>query len=61
MGSFSWTRAEITTQRSKSYRGTYENCKGVSYGDPEQGCSAHKWNEQEYRRLYNRVKELNNI
>lgn len=46
---------------SASYRGTYEDCKGVSYGDPEQGFGAHKWNEQEYRRLYNRVKELNNI
>lgn len=30
---------------SASYKGTYEDCKGRSYGDPNQGFSKYYWTE----------------
>ena len=31
---------------SMSYKGTYEDCTGRSYGDPNQGFRAHSWEDK---------------
>lgn len=33
---------------SASYQGTYEDCEGRSYGDPNQGFGRGKWKSKEY-------------
>lgn len=40
---------------SASYRGAYEQCKGRSYDDPEQGFFAAYWKDEEYRKIKKRV------
>ena len=50
---------------SASYRGDYENCKGRSYGDPEQGFGAHTWEQhiwygRSYEDYFEKLIELEN-
>lgn len=46
---------------SVSYNGTYEDCKGRSYGDPDQGFSKGYWNTSKYcnyKEYYNKLVEF---
>lgn len=36
---------------SMSYRGSYEDCKGRSYGDPNQGFGKYYWTNSEYGKI----------
>lgn len=42
---------------SASYKGTYEDCKGRSYSDPNQGFFKGYWNNSDYKKYYNKLKE----
>ena len=43
---------------SASYKGTYEDCKGISYTDPNQGFGKYKWSHRDYEKIYQRLQEL---
>ena len=40
---------------SPSYKGTYEDCRGRSYGDPNQGFGKHKWSHLDYADILKRI------
>lgn len=42
---------------SASYKGTYEQCEGRSYGDPNQGFYEGFWSHHDYERFYERVRQ----
>lgn len=45
---------------SASYKGTYEDCKGRSYSDPNQGFFKGYWYQDDYERYYKKIKEAEN-
>lgn len=45
---------------SASYKGTYEDCKGRSYSDPNQGFSKGYWYQDDYERYYKKIKKAEN-
>jgi len=45
---------------SASYKGTYEDCKGRSYIDPNQGFFKGYWAGSDYKEYYNKIKEIKN-
>lgn len=40
---------------SSSYKGTYEDCEGRSYGDPNQGFGKYKWSHRDYEKIYKKL------
>lgn len=40
---------------SASYNGTYEDCKGRSYGDPNQGFGEFTWSHSDYTDILKRI------
>lgn len=40
---------------SASYKGTYEECKGRSYGDPAQGFRKRTWLSKDYKRILSKI------
>ena len=42
---------------SMSYKGTYEDCTGRSYGDPNQGFFKGYWDEEDYVGYYKELKK----
>ena len=40
---------------SPSYKGTYEDCKGRSYGDPNQGFGKFNWSHSDYKDILKRI------
>lgn len=42
---------------SASYRGTYEDCKGRSYADPNQGFGKYKWSHPDYADILAKLQE----
>ena len=40
---------------SPSYKGTYEDCKGRSYGDPNQGFGKFNWSHSDYTDILKRI------
>lgn len=42
---------------SMSYKGTYEDCIGRSYNDPNQGFFKGYWNTEDYTKYYNKLRE----
>lgn len=45
---------------SASYKGTYEECKGRSYGDPNQGFFKGYWYQDDYEGYYKKIKRAEN-
>lgn len=45
---------------SASYKGTYEECKGRSYNDPNQGFVKGYWTDIDYEEYYNKLREVEN-
>lgn len=43
---------------SASYKGTYEDCKGKSYSDPNQGFGEYYWDNEDYTEYYDKLKSL---
>ena len=43
---------------SASYNGTYEDCAGRSYGDPNQGFTRGYWNQVDYQKYYKLLKSV---
>lgn len=43
---------------SLSYKGSYEDCKGKSYGDPNQGFYKANWKDPDYEDILNRLIKL---
>lgn len=43
---------------SASYSGTYEDCAGRSYGDPNQGFTRGYWNQVDYQKYYKLLKSV---
>lgn len=41
---------------SASYRGTYEECRGRSYGDPNQGFGKYTWAHDDYAEYLDKLK-----
>lgn len=41
---------------SASYRGTYEECRGRSYGDPNQGFGKYTWAHNDYAEYLDKLK-----
>ena len=44
---------------SAFYKGTYEECRGRSYGDPNQGFGRYYWDNNDYKDYYNIIEGLN--
>lgn len=42
---------------SASYKGSYEDCKGKSYGDPNQGFGKYYWTHEDYRETLKTLKK----
>lgn len=40
---------------SASYKGTYEDCKGRSYGDPNQGFGKFNWSHSDYTNILEKL------
>lgn len=45
---------------SMSYKGSYEDCNGRSYGDPNQGFGKYSWSHHDYRKILNSLKTAEN-
>ena len=43
---------------SVSYDGTYEDCPGRSYGDPNQGFTRGYWNQRDYQKYHELLKSV---
>ena len=46
---------------SAEYEGTYEECKGRSYSDPDQGFSEKTWRNRKYERYLRKIFEAEDI
>lgn len=46
---------------SASYKGTYEDCSGISYGDPNQGFDYYEWSDPDYEKYLRKLEQKEGI
>ena len=46
---------------SASYKGTYEDCSGISYGDPNQGFDDYEWSDPDYEKYLRKLEQKEGI